>query len=281
MNKVFVTYGDSGYEKAKIKIINEAKSSGQFDLIRAYGRENLSVELLESDIIKVKRGGGLWSWKPDIILTTMNNCQDGDIIVYCDAGCSVYRSREWIKIWKLLSNYDIISQRIYQQTSHWTRREIVDYFSENGFAWLRQDQYLATSVLLKVSDFTRSFVSEWRQLMIEHPEFVMDVPIEKLPLQLPGFIENRHDQSVYSALIYKCLNNPETRGHVYTQWEHIEDYDPIFKQAIRSTRLRNGEDESFNSKLIGCVKRLIKDYCLKPFYYQPRNWWVENQINKK
>ena len=271
MKHIFITYGDVGFERAKAKIMKEAKDTGVFDETYSFGREDLSQELLFSDIINIKRGGGLWSWKPDVILSTMCRTHNGDVIVYCDAGCTLSPSNEWKRYWQKLNQYDIIAQRIYQRTDHWTRKEIIDYFKENGTSWLKLYQFQATVIIVN-SEFTRHFVREWRDLMISHPQFAMDVSQEELLNQLPGFIENRHDQAIYSALIYKYLNNPLTRGKIYTQWEHIENLDPFCKQAIRATRLRQGENETTGHKLKDALKRLVKDYCLKPFYYAPLRW---------
>lgn len=272
MKRIFITYGDAGYEEAKSKLVKEAYKTREFDVVLSYNREDLSRELLASEIINIPRGGGLWSWKPDVLLQTMRRSDLGDAIVYCDAGCSLYPAKEWKLIWRKLEQYDIIAQRIYQRTYHWTRKEIIDYFPENGKAWLSLCQYQAT-IILRVSDFTLRLISEWRDIMINHPKLVMDVAPEDRKYQQPQFIENRHDQAIYSALIYKYLRNPETARLIYTQWEHIEDYDPFFKQAIRATRLRHGEKETLNHRRIAMMKRVVKDFILKPFYYAPLQWW--------
>ena len=133
------------------------------------GRSDLSSDLLAVKVINRKRGGGLWSWKPDIILSTMESHEDGDIIVYCDAGCTIYPSPEWKKMWRKLEAHDIIAQRIFQRTENWTRKEIIDYFQSNGTSWLKCFQYQATVIVVVVSDFTRKFIREWRNLMIEYP----------------------------------------------------------------------------------------------------------------
>lgn len=272
MKHIFITYGDSGFETAKAKIIKEACATGEFEETYSYGREDLSSILLESDIIKVKRGGGLWSWKPDVILSTMERAQEGDIIVYCDAGCTLYQSKEWKRYWHKLEDYDILVQRIFQRTERWTRKELLDLFSSNDKNWPMSFQYQATP-MFKVSDFSKKFVSEWRDLMISNPRLAMDVTEDERPLQHSSLIENRHDQAVFSSLVYKYLSNPETKGKIYTQWEHIEDLDPFCKQAIRATRLRQGEQESASHKRAAIIKRIIKDYCFKPFYYAPLQWW--------
>lgn len=276
MNHIFITYGDKGYEAAKAKIVAEAETTHEFQYIYSLGREDLSPEIKHSDIINVKRGGGLWSWKPDIIYTTMLKHDKGDAIVYCDAGCSLYPSTEWGSMWKKLETHDIIAQKIFQKTSQWTRREIIDYFSSTPEQWLSLCQFQATIVIV-ISDFTMQFVKEWRDLMISNPVMAMDVTDSERSQQLSGFIENRHDQAIYSALVYKYLAIPEFHNKIYTQWEHIEDLDLFHKQAIRATRLRHGEIESNTQKIMKAFKRLVKDYIYKPFYYIPLEWWNNRQ----
>lgn len=182
MKKLFITYGDKSFQESKNRLIAQAKSFFEFDETIVCGPEDLSAELLASDIIRIPRGGGLWSWKPDIILSTMSKYNDGDIIVYCDAGCTLYPSPEWKRYWKKL---------------------------------------------------------------------------EKTEQTRPG---------CFFTLIYKYLSNSKTKNRIYTQWEHIENCGPFFKQAIRATRLRNGEEERKKDKLIDQIIRVVKDCIYKPFF---------------
>ena len=277
MKKVLITYGDHKFEMAKNRFIQQADALNVFDKIIAYSEDELSEELCNSEVFKEKRGGGLWSWKPDVILTTLNNLEDGDILVYCDAGCSLYASKEWQRIWDELKRYELIAQRIYQRTDQWTRKNILQYFEfSNAHHWEKCFQFLATVVILKGSPFTRKLIAEWRKLMIEHPEMVKDVTSAERKSENKKFIENRHDQSLYSALIYKYLNDANYCGKIKVQWEHIEDYDIFSKQAIRATRLRNGEvQELLAVKGKAILKRLIKDYLLRPFLYAPQQWYYK------
>lgn len=271
MKKVLITYGDKKFEMSKNRFIQNAHAINIFDEIIAYSDKDLSEELKQSEIINEKRGSGLWSWKPDVILTTLNKMEDGDILVYCDSGCTVYPCNEWNHIWKSLENHDIIAQRIYQRTDKWTRKSIIEYFAQtNSKNWTKCYQHMATAIILKATPFTRAFVSEWKDMMISHPEMVKDVTIEEKVNEAECFIENRHDQAFYSALTYKYLNNPTYKNKILTKWEHIEDYDIICPQAIRATRLRNGESkEPPRTKAKAILKRLVKDYIFRPFFYAP------------
>ena len=274
MKKVLITYGDKKFEMSKRRFIQQASSIHVFDKIIAYSEEDLTEELKNSEIIKEKRGGGLWSWKPDILYTTIRSLTDGDYLIYCDTGCSVYQSKEWEKIWKILENSDIFVQRIYQKTDQWTRKEITEYFhSTDKNNWEKCYQYTATPIF-KVTSFTRRFIEEWRELMISHPEMARDVTTTERKKEKKNFIENRHDQAIFSALVYKYLNRSETKKRIHTQWEHIEDKDIFFKQAIRATRLRNGEQkENCQTFIKAIIKRIIKSYIYRPFFYSPKQRW--------
>ena len=203
---------------------------------------------------------------------------EGDYLVYCDSGCQLQQCEEWGWYWHKLSNYDIIAQRIFQRTENWTRLEIIKEFKDNGRYWPKMFQFQATIIIIKKSQFTVDFISQWRSLMISSPILAMDVTKEEMLLQHTAFKENRHDQAIYSALIYKYLNNPKTKDKIYTQWEHIEDYDPFCKQAIRATRLRHGQEETSKAKFVAGFKRIIKDFIYKPLYYAPLQWWYSKLL---
>lgn len=276
--KYFITYGDAAFDAAKRRIVNQAESLGIFDEVIAYSPADLSLELQQSEVMQIKRGGGLWSWKPDVILTTLQQMQYGDIVVYCDAGCTLQKAREWARLWKRLESHDMIAQRIYQRVDQWTRKEILDLFeATNGVGWHRSYQFMATIQIIKKSEMTMRLVQEWRSLILEAPVLVQDVLPEEIHLQSKHFIENRHDQSVFSALIYKHLKDSNSAGRIYTQWEHVENKDIFCRQAIRATRLRNGELPTPLGEVRQALKRLCKDWLYKPFVIYPKYLYNEWQ----
>ena len=113
--------------------------------------------------------------------------------------------------------------------------------------------------------------------MVCHQELVGDVTEKEQSNEYKCFVENRHDQAVYSALIYKYITN----NKIYTTWEHIEDLDVFCKQAIRATRLRCGEHETYKMKVVRAFKRVVKNFFLKPLYYAPLQWYYSNKDKRK
>lgn len=260
MRKYFITYGDDKFNEAKNKIIEEANSIDWFDEITDYSDSDVSDDIRETGLMEISRGGGLWSWKPDIIYSHIKKLQDGDILIYADSGCTLNKSSEWNLIEKILEEKDIIAQKILQPTYKWTRKEIIDAFICNPTDWRKSPQHCATVIIIKITKFSRQFIEEWRQTIINNPNWIKDVSESNRSSQYEGFIENRHDQAIYSALIYKYLHTQK----IHRQWERIENYDIIKKQAIRASRLRNGQTETVSDILKKILKRLIKAYCIYP-----------------
>lgn len=283
MKKIFITYGDERFRSARARIVKYAQSTNEFDAVISWGKADISRELKDSKIISVERGGGLWSWKPDIILKTMELYNDGDFIVYCDSGCVLQSSKEWNWYWKKLQRKDIIAQLIYTRTDKWSRKELLDYFIENGDYWQMCYMFLATTVILVINDFTRMLVQKWRDLMIFHSELAMDVKVNERINQHKSFIENRHDQAVFSALIYNTLFCSNYSNRVCVIWERIEDLHPFRKQAIRAARLRMGEEESQITRIRMMIKRLVKEYLLYPSFYIPKQvlFYRLNKLSQK
>ena len=61
----FITYGNKNFEKSKKRIATEAKNTGWFKSIMAFGPKDIAPAFSNEfkDILKMKRGGGYWIWK--------------------------------------------------------------------------------------------------------------------------------------------------------------------------------------------------------------------------
>jgi hypothetical protein len=104
-----------------------------------YQRDNLTPSFAKrfSELFSYKRGGGYYCWKADILLQQLDKSNEGDIIVYCDAGCTVEKSGRdlFFSYIDLLRNscHDTLSFE--HDNSHhdlsekrWTTRQLFKYF---------------------------------------------------------------------------------------------------------------------------------------------------------
>jgi hypothetical protein len=265
MEKHFITYADERFAEARDRIVAEAVKTHEFDVVKAFGRDDVSEELKSSSVFSERRGGGYWSWKPDIILKELGCMNDGDIIVYADSGCELVPGKEWNRYWKILETKELIAQKIYQIGECWTRRSIINEFSDNPNGWQKKCQFMATVVIAKKSPRSVAFFEEWYRCIIANPNLIRDVSALEIEGESPCFIENRHDQAVYSALIYKYLAM-EGSSFIADLWEHTENQSIFGSQVIRSMRWNSSKPIPISRRLKEVAIRISKDLLRKPLY---------------
>ena len=77
-------------EFARGRRINSATgyAMGGFDKVIEYSPEGLDEEFRQKNesILKYKRGGGYWLWKPYIIKSALARAGEGDFLFHSDAG---------------------------------------------------------------------------------------------------------------------------------------------------------------------------------------------------
>ena len=72
------------------RIGEQAISTDWFKKVYLYSENDLSLDFKEKVSYLLKkniRGFGYWIWKPQVILQTLSQMRDGDVLLYADAGC--------------------------------------------------------------------------------------------------------------------------------------------------------------------------------------------------
>lgn len=188
-----------------IRFYNQAKEINFFDNIFIYNEYNLpkdeKFEALLSHKLVPSRGFGYWCWKPFIILKTLENLKDGDILVYADIGCHINKEGEkrFYEYLDIVIEHKALCFKMQFLESCWTKSDLFNYFGKlNDKNITNSSQRMATICIFEKNDINLEFVNKWLQVFYDDFSLVDDTP-SKLP-NLDGFIENRHDQSVFSIL---------------------------------------------------------------------------------
>ena len=98
--RYYITFGDEKYKKTKKFSAAMAKIIGGFDCVIAYSPTDIDEEYKNAhkDIFNIKRGYGLWLWKPYIIYKTLTEvCKEGDYLFYGDGGSFFFRNIRYIE----------------------------------------------------------------------------------------------------------------------------------------------------------------------------------------
>ena len=220
-----------------------------FDQVILYHPKDMPKQIQKSPLFKYSRGGGYWVWKPYILWHTLQQCAEGDLICYIDAGCTLHEGKDWSKYFSYLENYDTVCFQYadnvpefkkFGSTStknkSWTKKKTLDFF-DNYFGNFNHREFNQTlSGIIFCKNKNNGIIKEWYDLTIKYPYLISDPVGEELKDQYPFFLGNhRHDQSLFTSLAYKY----SILKQALVLPEKFEDFHPQNEQIIRASRLKN------------------------------------------
>jgi hypothetical protein len=151
-----------------------------------------------------KRGYGYWLWKSFIVLHTLSKMENGEILCYADAGCTLYKDGinrfiDYIKIVEH-SNHGVLSFRMTHLQKTYTKMDTLLKI-DNGET-KDKGQIAATAFFIRKCDKIMELIKEWYDICCDNKYHWIDDTPSTIPND-ETFIDHRHDQSVFSLLLYK------------------------------------------------------------------------------
>ena len=232
MRKFFLTYGDKKFNIAKKHLSLLAKESGFFDEVIALGPSDLDKEFKAkfNKVLDVDKGGGFWIWKHRIIKNLVKDIKTNDLIIYCDAGASLNykaekRFNEYVQIINDsdYGNFRMDCEPQFKEIQY-TTKEILNYFNVDlGSETANSKQLQAGHMIFKKNQHTIDLLSEYSKLLNKDYKLITDYYSSNS--QSEKFIENRHDQSIFSLLskvrgCERIENETEFRSRPSQQYEY-------------------------------------------------------------
>jgi len=210
----FITFGGptENFHKRVKELTDQASTFNLFNNIIGFTEKDLQNDknfwnkhcnFIENN----KRGYGYWLWKSYIILKTLNQVNNNDIILYCDVGCHLILDKKDILIEYIdilsKSKYGILSFEMGWPEKQWNKGDLFKYFNDNNKNIEIEDiknsgQHHATFMLIKKNEHSVNLINKWYELCSNY-HFINDSSsIEKND---KIFREHRHDQAIFSLLV--------------------------------------------------------------------------------
>lgn len=207
----FRSFAAGLFARRKRIIEIQAKSMKIFDDIACYDPAMLEKTFSEKHkgiLIPTIRGFGYWIWKAQVAIEAFGKMREGDVLVYADSGVTLnVQSKEVLK--------DYIDQVRHHSSG------ILAFFTEGTedyieYKWSKKDlfaalgvdryksitdtpQYATGFLLLRKQPSTIRFIYDWLAWSERDGyHYLIDSPSKHC--ESPGFIEHRHDQSIFSIL---------------------------------------------------------------------------------
>ena len=191
---VYLNFSSPSFRISQLRNSQHAAHTMLFPYVISYTELDIQHLIQSNPVMKHPIGFGYWAWKPYLIYATMIST-NAKTIVYCDSG-----SRFSVQLAATLrfgDNHDFtttFSPSNYECS--WTKGDIYEHFGVN----IENDkttQRLCHWIIIRNNDKTRALVHEWMMLAY-NSQLITDAQSEAE--NHPFFIENRHDQSIFSML---------------------------------------------------------------------------------
>lgn len=260
-NVILISFATPDLKKSIQRFKKQAISSNYYDQVQVITPSNLSEENKKKINYHLKlgkkRGYAFWYWKPLIILETLKKINDGDIVQYLDIGFHI-NGEASNKFYNYLEKLDrqnnslltfqyvpIINDKSFgvefpnREEFKYTKADLFSYFGKLSDQTITHTpQFSAGNIFFKKSEKSIKFLINWLKVFEKRFDLVDDTPskIENFNM----FIENRHDQSVFSILckinLFESLSAYEFDWAEKNQkrtWDHIIDYPFLAKRDLK------------------------------------------------
>lgn len=221
MKKVFLTFSSSDLYRSLERIKREATAMELYDAIYTWTEQDLNPLFLNSagkHLQPGSRGFGYWAWKPQILLQLLEQLQEGDLLQYTDTGCRLNRKgRNRLLQYFTLAEEAPCGILAFQnkvpepplpwdgrplpeyRDFMWTKGDLIDYFGVRHRQDILESPTIGAGIIfIRKCDASVTLIRKWLQTILDDFSLIDDTP-SKAP-NLPGFIEHRHDQSIFSLL---------------------------------------------------------------------------------
>jgi hypothetical protein len=234
MRKFFLSFADSRMSAALHRIRTQAEAMGCYDHIVVADESYLKIDFREKYKDKLQpsvRGYGYWCWKPQVILQLLDQINDGDIIQYTDAGChlnpaGMTRLMEYFELTNTSESGVLAFAAIppsFHQVSinlpkmeeyRWCKSDLFNYFKVGSRLEIVNAPTIGAGIIfIKKTHESMSLIKEWLEVIFHDFTLLDDTP--SLTENMVGFVEHRHDQSIFSLL---CKTHDATLISAYEYW---------------------------------------------------------------
>jgi len=264
----FVTFADGNLDikKAGERLKNQAQSTELFKSVNLFDLnfiEQVDSPLSRSYYYSNPRGFGYWTWKPQLLNYLLKSfTEEGEVLIYSDAGTEIVNNslsrRRFQRLVKKLEHQPLLAFCTSEPEYKYTKTKCLNLLdsedSKNSY------QIAATTIIIKNCPESRDFISLWSEMAtVSTGSFSND----DLGDEVSGFIDHRHDQSIFSVL-YKNSKfkayKIETPRYI-TNPSRVKPLDKMFHNDFFFWQIRNKSG-------VSCVSRWQRSVILS-FVFLP------------
>ena len=193
-----VTFGDNRLKPSLKRFQAQARSMGIFDRVSVNSEVDLPLWYRQEHaerLIRGSRGFGYYCWKPQIVLQTLENMPDLEMLFWVDVGCHIRvegrdRLCNYIEALKG-SSHDVLAFQM----------SIDGVEVDEHHPHAQSAQFASGHFGVKNNSSVKDMLRAWVRKTSESPFLFNDE--KSVKPNFSGFREHRHDQSYFSLWVKK------------------------------------------------------------------------------
>jgi len=241
MKKVHISFGNEKYANSLSLLRTSSLDLGKVDEFIAYNPayiNNTEFGKKNAFILSQPRGAGYWIWKAFIILETFQGLDDGDVVLYSDAGLSVLDNLT--PLFEVTRGNVNGGKTIFKLPpvgvpSHiakmWTKRDCFVLCEADEPKYWNANMINGAVSLWEKTSANIEFLKEWQKYM-RNWQIVTDGPNMAGKQNFMEFKDHRHDQSVLTILSvrnnFELFRDPTQFGNDFKSEFSNSPYGQLF-----------------------------------------------------
>jgi hypothetical protein len=234
MNLHLTYFGDNNFSIGKNRIRKQAEGFNVFKSIQEFGENDLVGDFWKNHASKMmtervgmpSRFYGYYACKSYFVGEALKNIPEDDVLLYVDSGCELNKNgleklqqyyQECLETSGVFFTLDL-------PEIQWTKMDTYRRIMKDNDEYLMTRQIISGIFFMKNDNLMRGIVDKWKSISIEEDGHYLD----DSPSVIANdsiFIENRHDQSIFSLLL-----KSEAESHDFTFHED-DTYETIWNAA--------------------------------------------------
>ncbi len=207
--KYFATFAsdDEKYQNALERLVKQAHEFEIFTIVRGYTIHDLDDTFWKRHrhfIMRNQKGFGYWIWKPFLILKTLTEMKDDDVLLYTDVGCELHVDfkSDLDRYYDIVEKVPMLCTISQGLEVEYSKKKVLQFLNvDHDEKILYSKQYQAGVIMMRKTPIVVKFVEEWYRTACHYSLIDDNTEVD----ETHQFKAHRHDQSIFSIL-YKKYN---------------------------------------------------------------------------
>lgn len=197
--KYFINFAHNGFYQGQQFALKESQKFGFIPMGFTIKDIDEDFKIKNKEILEQSRGAGYWLWKPYFIDLVLEKIEDDDYLIYMDSGAFFIKSPD--DYLRMINHKGVLAFSMsFHKQSTWCKKDCFKAVFGEDENYHNFPQIHASYIFIKKCKSSVEFIKKWLDIC-QNKHLIDDT--KSNTENYSDFKEHRHDQALYSLLVYK------------------------------------------------------------------------------